>query len=175
MHLARTRTLFSLAFIACALIVGAAVYLQGVIGFFPCPLCLVQRTMVAAFGVLCMSAVIHSPGRRGWQVYSGLLLLAAMLGALTAARQVWLQGSPPEDLAVCLANLQNLLDTSPFLNVFVQVLAGEADCSEINWSLFGISIPEWSLLAFAGMGVFAMYYLFIEFRRSRSMDTGIPD
>lgn len=175
MHLARTRSLFFLAFLVCALIVGAAVYLERVVGSAPCPLCILQRLLLLVCSFVCLVAALHTPGRLGWRIYSGILLLVALIGAATAGRQVWLQASPPENLASCLENLQYLLDTQPYTKVLALVLAGSAGCSEITWSLFGISMPEWSLLAFAGMSLFALYYLFIEFRGSGSMDVGAAD
>jgi disulfide bond formation protein DsbB len=78
-------------------------------------------------------------------------------------------------MAACLANLQYLLDSQPYLKVLIMVLYGHAGCSEITWSFVGLSIPEWSLLAFAGLSVFALHYLFIEFRRSGSMESGPGD
>lgn len=175
MHLARTRSLFFLAFLACVSVVGAAVYLQRVVGSAPCPLCVMQRGLVLIFAGVSLAAAMHVPGKLGWRIYSGILLLVALSGAATAGRQVWLQASPPENLSTCLDGLQYLLDTQPYLKVLALVFAGSAGCSEITWSLFGISMPEWSLLAFAGMSLFALYYLFIEFGRSRSMDIGAPD
>lgn len=175
MHLARTRTLFFLAFIACALIVGATFYLERVAGNAPCPLCCAQRALLFSCAVVCLAAALHAPRPLGWRVYSGVLLLASISGAALAGRQVWLQATPPENPAACLVNLQYLLDTQPWLKVLTMVLAGSAGCSEITWSLFGISLPEWSLLAFSGVALFAMYYLFIEFCRFRSMDTDMAD
>jgi disulfide bond formation protein DsbB len=175
MHLARTRSLFFLAFFACVSIVGAAIYLERMVVFAPCPLCLVQRVLFGFFAAICLVAATHSPQRRGWRLYSAALVVVSLAGVATAARQVWLQASPPEDIALCLGNLQTMLDTMPFLTVIGEILAGHADCSEITWSLFGISIPEWSLLAFFGLSLFALYYLLIEFRRSGSMDIGVPD
>lgn len=175
MHLARTRSLFFLAFFACVSIVGAAIYLEHVVVFAPCPLCLVQRVLYGLFAAVCLIAAAHSPQRRGWRRYSAALVMFSLAGMATAARQVWLQASPREDIASCLGNLQNMLDTMPFLRVIGESLAGHADCSEITWSLFGISIPEWSLLAFSGLSLFALYYLIIEFRQSGSMDIGVPD
>ncbi|KGF64166.1 disulfide bond formation protein B [Pseudomonas lutea] len=175
MQLARTRSLFSLAFLACASMVGAAVYLGFVIDAAPCPMCLIQRVLMALSATVCLFAALHAPGRRGWRVYAGILLLFSALGAGVAARQVWLQASPPENMAACLENLHYLLETQTYLKVLAMVLAGSAGCSEINWSLFGISLPEWSLLAFSGLCLFALYYLFIEFRRFRSMDVGTSD
>jgi disulfide bond formation protein DsbB len=175
MHLARTRSLFFLAFLACASIVTAAVCLEQVVGSAPCPLCLVQRMLFLACATVCLVAVLHRPSRSGWRVYSGVLLVAALLGAAIAGRQVWLQASPPENLGACLDNLRYLLETQPYVKVLGLVFAGSAGCSEITWSLFGISMPEWSLLAFAAMSLFALYYLLIELRRSGSMDTGVAD
>lgn len=175
MHLARTRSLFFLAFFACALIVGAAVYLERVVGSFPCPLCLAQRALLLTCSGVCLVAALHAPGTLGWRLYSGCLLFLSLCGAALAGRQVWLQASPPDNPAVCLLNLQYLLDTQPWLKVLAMIFAGKAGCSEITWSLFGISLPEWSLLAFSGVSLFALYYLFIEFCRFRSIDIGSVD
>lgn len=175
MHLARTRSLFFLASLACALIVGAAFYLERVAGSAPCPLCYVQRALFAALSFVSLVAAFHAPQKRGWRLYSFVMLLLSLVGAATAGRHVWLQASPPENMASCLENLRYLLDTQPYLKVLSLILAGGAGCSEITWSLFGISLPEWSLLAFSGMSLFALYYLFIEFRGFGSLDIGAPD
>jgi disulfide bond formation protein DsbB len=175
MHLARLRISFLLVFIACSSFLGAAVYLEYQLGPSLSPLCLVQRSLYAVYGLICLLAVLHCPGKQGWRVYSAFMLLVSACGAAVAARQVFLQASPPEDMASCLANLQYLLDTQPYLKVLTMVLYGHAGCSEITWSFVGLSIPEWSLLAFAGMSVFALHYLFIEFRRFGSMAPGSGD
>lgn len=175
MHLARTRSLFFLVFFACALIVGAVIYLQRVVGSAPCPLCFAQRILMLTCSGICLIAALHVPGAIGWRVYSAILLFVSLIGAALAGRQVWLQATPPENPAACLVNLQYLLDTQPWLKVLALIFAGHAGCSEITWSLFGISLPEWSLLAFAGISLFALYYLFIEFRRFRSMEVGSAD
>ena len=175
MHLARLRTLFFLASIACASFLGAGIYLEYHLGPSLNPLCLLQRCLYTAYGVICLLAVLHAPGRGGWRAYSGCLLLVAACGAAIAGRQVFLQASPPEDMASCLANLQYLVDTQPYVKVLTLVLEGNAGCSEINWSLFGLSIPEWSLLAFTGLSVFALYFLLMDFLRFRSMDADVRD
>lgn len=175
MHLARTRILFFLAFIACALITGTSVYLERVVDLAVDPLCLIQRFLFTAYGLVCFAAMIHVPGRAGWRGYSVVIAVIALTGSAIAARQVMLQAAVPDDVVSCLLNQQNLIDTLPFFEVVWQMLSGQSDCSEITWSLFDISIPEWSLLAFAGLSVFALYYFFIEFRRSGSMDTGASD
>lgn len=175
MQLVRIRFLFFLAFIACALIVGATAYLARVASVSPCPLCFMQRVIMLMCAATFLIASVHSPHKFGWRFYSSVVLFLAVAGAAIAARQVWLQATPPEDPVACAQTLRHLLDTQPFIKVVALILADLAGCSEITWTLFGISLPEWSLLAFTGICVFALYCLFVEFRGFGSMNLGHDD
>jgi disulfide bond formation protein DsbB len=160
MSLARSRSLFLLAFFACVFVICAALYLEYGVGLAPCPLCIVQRAFVIAFGVICLIAFFHAPGKTGWRIYSLLILLCALAGAAAAGRQVWLQSVPMDDFTSCMHTPGSVLAAMPLTQILAQVFNGIAGCTEINWSLFGMSIAEWSLLAFAGMILFAAYHLF---------------
>lgn len=159
MFQASPRTLFLLAFLACVAIMGGALYLEHVLGQEPCPLCIVQRICVIVFGVFCLLAALQGPARTGQRVYAVLLLLAAGVGAGTAGRQVWLQNMPTDQLPACIPPLDYLMDTLPFQDIIRVVLHGSADCAAVSWTLLGMSIAEWSLLAFVGMLVFSFYQL----------------
>lgn len=154
-----SRTLFLLAFIGCLLIMAGALYLEHVVGLEPCPLCIVQRICVMLFGILCLLAALHGPGVTGQRLYSVLLLLIVGVGGGTAARQVWLQSVPADQLPACIPPLDYLMDALPFQDVVSVVLHGSANCAEVSWSLFTLSIAEWSLLAFIGMLVFSLLQL----------------
>ncbi len=39
------------------------------------------------------------------------------------------------------------------------MLHGTAECAEVNWTMLGLSIPEWSLLGFIAMLAFAGWQL----------------
>lgn len=159
MSLARPRSLFALAFLGCVALMGGALYLEHVVGLEPCPLCVLQRIFVIAFAVVCLIGAIHGPGRIGTRVYSVFALLFAAGGAATAARQIWLQTVPADQLPACLPSLEYMMEALPFQEIIRVVLHGSADCAEVNWTLFGMSIPEWSLLAFVGMIGFALLQL----------------
>lgn len=165
MPLAHSRFLFLLAFIACASILGAAVYLQYAFSLGPCLLCWLQRLLILVGAVISLSAALHGPGVTGRRWYSALLLLTALVGGVTAGSQVWLQTASMDALVPIMAALEHLLYA---LALFSQIdaLHGEMNlCAEINWSLFGISLPEWSLLGFTALSLFALWPLCSGWRR----------
>ncbi|WPC05370.1 disulfide bond formation protein B [Pseudomonas benzenivorans] len=151
MPLASPRSLYSLACLGCLVLMAVALYLEHVVGLEPCPLCVVQRVCVIGFGLVCLIAALHAPGRAGRRGYAGLALLFAAAGGGTAARQIWLQGVPADQLPACLPSLDYMMEALPFQEIVRLVLHGSADCAEVSWTLFGMSIPEWSLLGFVAM------------------------
>lgn len=159
MALAQPRTLFLLAFLGCLALMGGALYLEHVVGLNPCPLCIVQRIFVMLFGAVCLVAAIHGPGRGGRRTYAVLGLLMAVGGAATAARQIWLQSVPADQLEACLPSLEFMMQALPLQEIVTLVFRGTADCAEVTWTLFGFSLPEWSLLAFLAMAVVALFQL----------------
>ncbi len=159
MNLASPRSLFFLAFIGCALMMAAALYLEHVVGLAPCPLCIVQRICVIGFGLVCLVAALHGPSKTGRRVYSVLALLFAVAGGGTAIRQIWLQNMPADQLPSCLPSLEYMMDALPFQEIARLVLHGTAECAEVSWTLLGMSIPEWTLLAFIALVVFCVWQI----------------
>jgi len=159
MNLASPRSLFFLAFVGCTLMMIAALYLEHVVGLAPCPLCIVQRICVIGFGLVCLIAAIHGPRRTGRRVYSIVALLFALAGGATAIRQIWLQNMPADELPSCLPSLEYMMDALPFQEIIRLVLHGTAECAEVNWTLLGLSIPEWTLLAFIAMALFTFWQI----------------
>ncbi|BAU77178.1 disulfide bond formation protein B [Metapseudomonas furukawaii] len=159
MSLASPRQLFLLAFLACVAVMGGALYLEHALGLEPCPLCIVQRVFIVAFGLVCLVAALHGPATIGRRVYAVLALLFSGLGAAAAGRQIWLQNIPADQLPACLPSFDYMIEAWPVLQILTTMLHGTADCAEVTWTLFGMSIPEWSLLAFAGCILFSLYQL----------------
>lgn len=159
MSLASPRHLYLLAFVGCLLLMAGALYLEHQVGLEPCPLCIVQRVCVILFGLVCLLAAIHGPGRLGVRLYAVLTLLIAAAGAGTAGRQVWLQHIPADQLPSCLPPLDYLMDALPLQDIVRLVLHGSADCAEAGWTLLGLNVPQWSLLAFVGMLLFSLLQL----------------
>ena len=157
MSLACSRSLFFMAFIAGALALGVSYYLEYAVGLRPCGLCLVQRFCLALLTGVCLMASVHGPGRIGTVLYWLLCLGFSLAGTATAWRQVLLQNLPMEQAAVCSTHLADLFAGSAPLSILLQVFKGAVDCVEISWSLFDLSLTEWSLLFFVAMTILAVY------------------
>jgi disulfide bond formation protein DsbB len=130
---------------------AVALYMEHVMALEPCPLCILQRVMVIATGIIALLAALHGPGKTGIQVYGGLVAATATGGAMLSIRQLWLQSLPADEVPSCGPSLDYLLDVFPLTEVLTMILSGDGSCAEVAWSLFGISIPGWTLVGFIGL------------------------
>ena len=154
----------ALGFLACAGLMGYALYAQYVLGLQPCPLCIFQRIATIVTGILFLIAAIHNPrGSTGARVYGALLALAALGGMLISARHVWIQAQPPGTVAACGADLNYLLEIMPVTDVISKVLTGSGECGTVDWTLLGLSMPWWVAISLALLGAWA---LLVNFKRS---------
>jgi disulfide bond formation protein DsbB len=135
----------------CILALMIVYYLDGILGLEPCPLCMTQRLFVVGSGIFSLFAAIHGPGVFGRRVYASLAALFAAGGWAVAARHVWLQHLPPEQVPACGPGLQYMLETLPFSETLELVLMGDGNCAEVLWTFLGLSIPEQALLLFSAM------------------------
>jgi disulfide bond formation protein DsbB len=142
-------------FLVCAALMGWALWLQFGEGLEPCPLCAFQRLAVCAIGIVFLVAAIHNPRPFGASIYAGLVLLFAGGGGAVAARHVWLQALPKDQVPACGMGLTYMLETLPFLDVLKKVFAGSGECAEKGWELLGLAIPGWTLVFFVAVTITA--------------------
>jgi disulfide bond formation protein DsbB len=158
------RRAFGLICLACVLMLAFGLYLQHVVGLEPCPMCIVQRyalVLVALFTGL--AGVFRNVALR---VAGGLLaLVAAVGGAYTAASQSWLQWYPPEVVS-CGRDLYGMIETFPLKRALPMIFRGGGDCSKIDWSLFGLTLANWSFIAFVVLSLL-LITLLVRSRRAR--------
>lgn len=128
----------------------ALLFLQRYMGFTPCPLCIFQRIGLMVMGGFALIAAL-------WHPKSNLIKLGLWLGSLlgivwatgVAARHVWLQHLPADQVPSCGPGLDYWLDTLPMQQVLNEVLAGSGECASVEWRFLGMSIPEQSLIFFS--------------------------
>ncbi|HSC76495.1 MAG TPA: disulfide bond formation protein B [Pseudomonadales bacterium] len=155
-----TRGLFGLMAAASAGLMAFALYLQHILGEHPCPLCITQRLFVIAIGIIAFAAAAHNPAQTGRRIWSILILSGAIGGGIVAARHVWIQHLPEEQVPACGPDLAYMFQNFPFQRAVQLLFMGDGNCAQIGWTLLGFSIPEWTLLAFSGFAIAALIQFF---------------
>ncbi|MFM0134661.1 disulfide bond formation protein B [Caballeronia grimmiae] len=139
------RLLTLLGFVSLGL-VGGALYLQFFHGEDPCPLCIIQRyffVLVAVFAFL-------GAGLNGWRgiaVLETLVALSALGGIATAVRHVYVQAHP--GFSCGYDALQPVVDGLPPARWLPQVFKVAGLCETPYPPILGLTLPQWSLAAFA--------------------------
>jgi disulfide bond formation protein DsbB len=144
-------------FLICAVMMMYALYAQEFLNLPPCPLCVFQRVAVIAMGVVFLIAALHNPGRPGRRIYAAAIVAAGLAGSGVAARHIWLQNLPPDQVPACGPGLDFMLDTFPLADVFAMVFTGSGECAEISWVFLGLSMPAWVLIGLLGLSIWAIW------------------
>lgn len=151
------RAQFLLGFLVCVALLGYALFVQFVQKIEPCPFCIFQRLAFAAAAVVFLLGALQGPKRAGGRrAYGVLAFLAAATGIGIAGRHVWVQVFPPA-MPSCGPGWDYLVETNTWLGVLQKVLGAKGDCSTIDWSFLGLSMPMWSLVWFVALALWAVY------------------
>jgi protein dithiol:quinone oxidoreductase len=143
--------------LACALLVGYALYAEHVLGYPPCPLCIFQRIGIAATGVVFLLAALHNPRSRAAYAYAALVAVAAIATAGVGGRHLYIQSLPPGTVPSCGAPLDVMLQFSPLFEVVKKVLTASGECGTIDWTLLGLSMPGWVVVAAVGLAIYGVW------------------
>lgn len=160
------RAQFLSAFVACAALLGYAFYVQFVERIQPCPFCIFQRLTFMAAGAVFLLGGLHAPrAPGGCKAYGLLAFVASAIGAGIAGRHVWVQLFPPE-VPSCGPGLNYMLETQTWLGAARKVLTASGDCSMVDWSFLGLSMPAWACLWFVALAIWALHAGFARRRRT---------
>jgi len=156
------RTGYILGFIVSFGLVALALYLQQTYNLEPCPLCIFQRIAFMVLGLFFLVAAIHNPSNQGRQVYGVLQFITAAVGAGIAARHTWIQANPDKVMSECGAGFDYIFETLPFQEFLTWVFKGTGECSAMDWSFMGLTLPQQSLIAFIGLAAYSIALAFLK-------------
>jgi disulfide bond formation protein DsbB len=154
-----TRLIFAGIFVFCCGLMAVGYYMQFALEMEPCPLCMTQRVFIVLSGLIALIACLHNPSGSATAVYGGLIGLSATLGASFSIRQLYLQSLPPDLAPACGPSVSYILETFPLNKALQIMLKGDGNCAEVLWTFLGISIPGWTLVAFAMTLCTAIYVI----------------
>lgn len=148
------RSGYLLGFFKCFALVGLALWIQTRYSLEPCPLCISQRIVFMALGLLFLVAALIPNFPR---FFAGLQVLTALGGAGVAIRHWWIQAHRESMVADCGVGFDYMFENFPLKKALTLVFRGTGDCAAIDWTFLGLTIPQLSLIAFIGFAVFAVY------------------
>jgi disulfide bond formation protein DsbB len=135
---------------------STALYMQYVLREDPCPLCMVQRVIFIAIGVIFLGAALHNAGRIGNWVYSSLIALTALGGVAVASRHIWIQHLPKDQIPACGPGLDFMLKNFPMSEVWQELMHGSGECAAKGWTFLGLGLPELALIGYVVLGSWAV-------------------
>lgn len=154
------RMVFAGLFVYCTIMVLVArFYFQGFLSLEPCPLCALQRFFVIGVAAVVMLAFIHNPGVLSRRIYTGLAMLPNLAGIITAARHVWLQSLPADQVPECGPGIDYIMEVFSLFEALQMIFSGSGECADVQWSFLGLTIPGWTLVAFIVMFMILVYQL----------------
>ena len=151
-----------LALSAAGLVAGSLV-LTAWLQLHPCHLCIFQRLLFMKLAVLGLLA-FFLPG--GWGRLAGILSLPiAGLGIGVATYQSWLQLQPPGG-ATCAGGQPGLIERLvEWLGQRVpELFLATGFCEDEELAILGLSLANWSLVAFAAFFLIALWAIFLQWQ-----------
>lgn len=151
-----------LGFLAVLVALGSAYYMQHFMYLEPCPMCMLQRVVFMVMGVFFLLMWLLVPSTFGRRLGAVLLLGLSVAGTLLAYRHLEIINAPPGALAAGCDAL-NIAQESDFwqkffmqpVTVVEHALAGGSGCGKKEF-FFGLLIPGWALIAYAGLASLAL-------------------
>lgn len=148
-----------LAAVGCITLIAIAYfYMEKYLFLTPCPLCYAQRF---AFGFLTFFFLLAAafPGNRlGGKIHGIILFLTASAGAALSIRHLYLQNLPKGTITNCGQDFYGLVESTPFGDIIKTMVFGTGECGDVLWTMFGLSIPGWTLIAFIGFGFWGLFH-----------------
>ncbi len=154
---AGSRPLNLLGAAACFLLFSYALFAEHVQGYEPCPLCILQRLAVAGMGLAFLLAAVHRPANWLRHAYSGLCSAVGLAGGGVAIRHLWIQSQPEGTVPPCGAGFDFIVENFGIVTAVREALTASGECAEVDWSLLGLSMPGWVLLALLGLTAWAVW------------------
>lgn len=156
-YLMTGRKPYLLGFIASFGLVGLALLIQQRYNIEPCPLCISQRIAFIALGVAFLLAALHNPAGKWRYAHAALQVAVALVGSGIAWRHTWIQAHPEAVTEECGAGFDFMVENFPANQTIKLIFNGSGECAKIDWTLFGMTIPQLSLVAFIGLMAYAIF------------------
>lgn len=146
--------------IVCILTLCAVVFTMTILGWKPCPMCLLQQLSILCILAFSIFGWVKKSPKSFSVVIRVIILIIIILGMYIAADQIYLQyfASAPATPVTSCGGINN-----PFLLDVTKSITGSVEsCSEISEKISGYSLAVYSFLFFSFLLVINCISLFIK-------------
>ena len=145
------------AIIAFVMIISALA-IQLTFNLEPCPLCITQRIIFIVIGALFILFALL-PSNNTYIKLSHLIsiIAAGLVGVIFSIRHIMIQAKIIEIPAECGIDLDYMFENFPLTEAVNLLFKGTGDCSEIDWTFFGITLPQMALLGYIFFITYTIY------------------
>jgi len=140
------------------LMIVAALWIQLTYQLEPCPLCITQRIIFIVLGLLFVFFVWLPLNFFVRIIYLLAIGITSIVGLIFSIRHVLIQQKYITVPAECGIDLDYMFENFPLMEAFNLLFQGTGDCSKVDWTFYGLSLP---MMAFLGYLFFLIYALFI--------------
>lgn len=148
---------YLLGFVTSFATVALALLIQTKYNLDPCPLCITQRMVFMALGLLFLMAAFIKPATMWHKIFTVLQVITTLVGAGWALRHWWIQAHRETMEANCGVGFDYMFENFPLKKMFTLIFKGTGDCAAIDWTFLGLTLPQLGLISFIGFGVYAVY------------------
>ena len=135
-------------------LLSEALILQHLKDVAPCPLCIVQREVFFLIALVALAATVH--GRRA-AAYAAGVALAAASGLGVAIWHVWDLYHPKFGCGIDV--MEKIVNDLPTAKLLPFIFYATGSCSARHEPIFGLQVPEWSLIWFSLFFLTAVFFL----------------
>jgi protein dithiol:quinone oxidoreductase len=150
-------TILSFAMIVTALVIQLKYELE------PCPLCITQRIIYIVLGSIFLISV-WLPNKKLIRFLHVLIItITTLAGLIFSGRHILIQAKIISVPAECGIDLNYMFENFPLTEAFDLLFQGTGDCSQIDWTLLGVTLPQMAFLGY----LFFMIYALLIFKKIR--------
>ena len=142
------RQAYLIGFFATYFLVALALIIQKKYNLEPCPLCITQRIIFMVLGLLFLMNAFIRPSDVIKKISLVFLSATSIIGMVFSFKHILIQSKVIDVPSECGVDLNYMFENFPFSKALNLLFKGTGDCSHIDWTFLGLTIPELALIGF---------------------------
>ena len=142
------RQAYLIGFFATYFLVALALIIQKKYNLEPCPLCITQRIIFMVLGLLFLMNAFIRPSDLIKKISLVFFSATSIIGMVFSFKHILIQSKVIDVPSECGVDLNYMFENFPFSKALNLLFKGTGDCSHIDWTFLGLTIPELALIGF---------------------------